>query len=201
MSVFDGFVPSVFHGAPEPDIFSVPDVFPTVTWKRERATFVPCGTEAEEPAGVPRPAALVFPFYGDRVVLADIAHRGWCIPSGHLEAGETAEDAVRRESVEEAGATLGKVAYLGYFVLTDIETGAVRHAPTFIASVQSIGQIPDGTESRGAQLADVEDVATLYFAWDALLAAVFALAYAKKSEQLPVGVSVSDLMGGTDATR
>ncbi|MBC8142960.1 MAG: NUDIX domain-containing protein [Armatimonadetes bacterium] len=184
MSVFDG----------EAEIFWVPDVFPTVQWKNETATFVPCLSESEEPTGVARPAALVFPFYGDRVVLADIETRGWCIPSGHLEAGETAEDAVRRESVEEAGATLGKVAYLGYFVLTDRVTGVVRHAPTFIASVSSIGQIPDGTESRGATLANVEDVATLYFAWDALLAAVFALAYAKKAERLPVGVSVSDLM-------
>lgn len=189
MSVFDG----------EPDIFSVPDVFPTVRWKNETATFVPCRTEGDEPTGFPRPAALVFPFYGDRVVLADIETRGWCIPSGHLEPRESAEDAVRRESVEEAGATLGKVAYLGYFVLTDRVTGVVRHAPTFIASVSSIGQIPDGTESRGAQLANVEDVAALYFAWDALLAAVFALAYEQKAERLPVGLSVSDLIGGTNA--
>lgn len=182
MSVFDG----------EPDILAVPESFPTVRWKKEQATFVPCDSEAEEPTGFPRPAALVFPFYGDRVVLADILTRGWCIPSGHLEPGETAEEAVRRESFEEAGAILGKVLYLGYFVLTDAETGVVRHAPTFIASVTAIGAVPDGTESRGSQLANIEDIATLYFAWDALLAAVFALAYAKKQERLLVGVSLTD---------
>ncbi|MBC8137805.1 MAG: hypothetical protein H8F28_18140, partial [Fibrella sp.] len=60
MSVFDG----------EPDILAVPESFPTVRWKRERATFVPCDSESEEPTGFARPAALVFPFYGDRVVLA-----------------------------------------------------------------------------------------------------------------------------------
>ena len=182
MSVFDG----------EPDILAVPASFPTVQWKRESATFVPCNNEADEPVGFPRPAALVFPFYGDQIVLADILTRGWCIPSGHLEPNETAEDAVRRESLEEAGATLGKVVYLGYFVLTDSKTGIVRHAPTFIASVTAIGAIPSGTESRGSQLANVEDIATLYFAWDELLAAVFALAYAKKQEQLLVGVSLTD---------
>ena len=185
---------SVFED--EPDVFAVPDDFPHVRWKREWATFVACESEAGEPTGIARPAALVFPFYGDRVVLADIVSRGWCIPSGHLEAGETAEDAVRRESLEESGATLGKTEYIGYFVLTDAETGVVRHAPTFIASVTAIGAIPDGTESRGAQLADVEDIATLYFAWDALLAAVFAHAYSEKQTRLRDGITISDFITG-----
>ena len=190
MSVFDG----------ELDIFFVPETFPRVRWKREWATFVPCDYESDEPRNVPRPAALVFPFYGDRIVLADIVSRGWCIPSGHLEPGETAEDAVRRESLEEAGATLGRVEYLGYFVLTDTDTDAVRHAPTFIASVTAIGALPDNTESRGAQLSDVEDVATLYFAWDELLAAVFALAWREKGALLRSGVSLSDLMESVEIT-
>jgi len=70
----------------------------------------------------------------------------------------------------------------------------VRHAPTFIAEVQSVGSRPDGSESRGVRMANVEDVASLYFAWDDLLAAVFAYAYAKKQERFLVGVSLSDLM-------
>ena len=180
--------------AEEGDELAPPETFPTVRWKNERATFVPAQSEDEEPAGVPRPAALVFPFYGDRVVLADIETRGWCIPSGHLEAGETAEDAVRRESIEEAGAVLGRVLYVGYFILTDIGSGAVRHAPTFIAEVSAIGAIPDGTESRGAYLAPVEDIAAMYFAWDDLLAGVFAHAYAQKRDRLRVGTAIGDWM-------
>ena len=167
-------------------------VFPVVRWKRESATFVASDVP---PTGekVAAPAALVFPFYGDRVVLADISSRGWCIPSGHIEPGETAEEAVRREAHEEAGAILGAVAYIGYFILTDSETGVVRHAPTFIADVRGFEPLPDETESRGMQMVNIEDVAGLYFSWDALLASVFAYATEEKPHRLRVGVPLSAL--------
>ncbi|GAB4455440.1 MAG: hypothetical protein OHK0029_11580 [Armatimonadaceae bacterium] len=167
--------------------------FPTVRWKREWATFVATGV-LPAPA-IPQPAALVFPFYGDRVVLADIATRGWCIPSGHIEPGESPEDAVRREAFEEAGVELGTVLLLGYFILTDTETGAVRHAPTYIGSVHQFGEIPDGTESNGRQLVPVEAVADMYFAWDPLLAAVFEFADEMRRERLSSGTALSALIG------
>lgn len=168
-------------------------VFPSVRWKRETATFVPA--DRFVPTTTPTPAALVFPFYGDRVVLADIVTRGWCIPSGHLEAGESAEDAVRREAHEEAGALLGQVRYIGYFILTDRETGEVRHAPTFIGEVMGFSDIPMGTESRGMQMVAVEDIADMYFAWDDLLASVFAYAYGEKEHYFRAGISLAALTG------
>ena len=167
--------------------------FPTVRWKSETATFVATVTL---PSPERAPAALVFPFYGDRVVLADIATRGWCIPSGHVEPGESFEQAVRREADEEAGALLGRVVYLGTFVLTHAQTGVVRYAPTFIGEVRGFSGVPSGTDSRGMQMVAVEDVAQCYFAWDALLAAVFAHAYEEKQRRLPVGVALSTLTGG-----
>ena len=56
-------------------------------------------------------AGLVFPWQGDRVLVADILGRGWCIPSGRVEPTETSLDAVRREAQEEAGATLKDIQY------------------------------------------------------------------------------------------
>lgn len=140
------------------------------------------------------PAALVFPFYGDRVALADIATRGWCIPSGHIEPEETPEDAVRREAQEEAGVTLGETRCIGYFVLTDAETSNIRYAPTYVGSVQALGEVPAGSESRGRQLVPVEDVAGMYFAWDDLLASVFTYAYDIKQEYLRTGTSLAALI-------
>lgn len=174
--------------------FSAPN-FPTVRWKNETATFVAAPDEAERDQNISAPAALVFPFYGDRIVLADIVSRGWCIPSGHIEVGETPEEAVRREAKEEAGITLGRAAYLGYFVLIHTETGVLRHAPTFIAEVRTLGGEVLAEESRGGQLVNAEDIADLYFAWDDLLARVFEYAYLAKENLFPAGYSISALTG------
>lgn len=163
--------------------------FPAVDWKRERATFAVGPIDETLPA----PAALVFPFYGDRIALADIPDRGWCIPSGHREPGESAEAAVRREALEEAGVILGRVVALGHFILTDRETGAVRQAPAFVGDVVGLVDLPEATESRGRFLANQEDVAAHYFAWDALLAAVFAYAATVRERELRPGVSLAAL--------
>lgn len=157
--------------------------FPTVAWGDERAEFF-----ATPPPRRPAPfAALVFPFYGDRVVLADIDGRGWCIPSGRIEAGERQTAATRREAREEAGVTLGKLLPLGHYRLTHTQTGAVRHALVFVAAVTGLSEIPDGSESRGRQLFAAEDIAGAYFAWDPLLAAVFAFAWERQARDLRPG--------------
>ena len=53
-------------------------------------------------------AALAFVFGGESLLLARITGRAWDLPGGHLEPGESAEEAMRREVLEEAGALVGK---------------------------------------------------------------------------------------------
>lgn len=58
--------------------------------------------------------ALVLAFSGDRLLQTQLVKRGWDLVGGHIEPGESPEEAVRREAYEEAGVKLGPLHLLGY---------------------------------------------------------------------------------------
>src|SRR5688572_30493143 len=67
----------------------------------------------------PRACAGMVVVKGDRVLMLRRGHdprRGWLdVPGGFMEAGESPEQAARRELVEETGLTVGAVRWLGLF--------------------------------------------------------------------------------------
>lgn len=58
--------------------------------------------------------ALVLAFAGNCLLQTQLVKRGWDLVGGHIEPGESPEEAVRRETYEEAGARLGALHLLGY---------------------------------------------------------------------------------------
>lgn len=73
--------------------------------------------------------AYAVAFSGDRFLMVwHNGRNGWEMPGGHVEPGETAEDAVRREFIEESGYSIEVVATrdIGYCdVCAAVITGRV----------------------------------------------------------------------------
>src|SRR5579859_8178516 len=58
--------------------------------------------------------ALVLAFDQGRLLQTRLTARGWDIVGGHIEPGESPEEAARREAYEEAYARLKELHLLGY---------------------------------------------------------------------------------------
>ena len=58
--------------------------------------------------------AFVLAFSGDRLLQTHLVKRGWDLVGGHIESGESPEEAARREIYEETGARSGPLHLLGY---------------------------------------------------------------------------------------
>ncbi|MFE9246298.1 NUDIX domain-containing protein [Nocardiopsis sp. NPDC006938] len=80
--------------------------------------------------GVPEryDSVVCLTYLGERPLLVRHRNRAWEFPGGHREPGEDLVATARREAREEAGATLGQVTPLGYYVLSGGHTTVVTHA-------------------------------------------------------------------------
>ncbi len=145
--------------------------FPSGKYGRQTLTFHPAPFKAPLRAF----AVLVFPWLEDKVLLCDIEDRGWCIPSGRVEPFESSSEAGRREALEEAGATLGCLQYLGCYRI--VERQAVRWADCFAAHVESLGDIQIVEESKGRRYFDFGELPGEYHVWNELTELVFQHSY------------------------
>lgn len=141
--------------------------FPSGRYGRQRLEFFPAPYRAPLRAF----AALVFCWEEDRVLLCDIEDRGWCIPSGRVEPFESSMDAARREAVEEAGAKLKQIQYLGCYRVS--ERREVRWADVFVAEVDSLCEIGCPEESLGRKFVSMDTLPEVYYSWNPLVEAVF----------------------------
>ena len=97
-------------------------------------------------------------FEGDSIVLARHVDREWTIPGGHLEPGESVEEALRREAREEAGIEIGPATLLAVERCYRLSGPALSDRYTnpsyqtfFVAPLVSLGAptaLEECTESR-----------------------------------------------------
>ncbi|HSI72810.1 MAG TPA: NUDIX domain-containing protein [Fimbriimonas sp.] len=141
--------------------------FPCGQYGRQRLQFYPAPFRAPLRAF----AGLAFPWVGERVLVANIEGRGWCIPSGRVEPNETSLDAVKREALEEAGAVLKEIQYIGCYMVT--ERREVRWADCYAACVERLEEIGMKEESSGRKLMTLDELPEAYHCWNPLTQLVF----------------------------
>jgi 8-oxo-dGTP pyrophosphatase MutT (NUDIX family) len=146
--------------------------FPVVQWGESMVTFHTGSFPSTE---VTPPAVVVFARHDAGWIIADIPERGWCTPSGRLEAEETPLEAAIRETWEEIGAALLDPIEIGYYELTNA-TGKVTFFPTYVGKVDSYGDIPEGSESLGTRCVTTDELKNCYWRWDPLLERMFEYA-------------------------
>ncbi|HEY0867778.1 MAG TPA: NUDIX domain-containing protein [Fimbriimonas sp.] len=141
--------------------------FPSGEYGRQRLVFHPAPFRAPLRAF----AGLVFPWHEDKVLLCNIDGRGWCIPSGRVEPNETSLQAVHREALEEAGAILCGVQYIGCYHV--IERREVRWIDCYAARIKELVEIGMQEESLGRYFAALDELPQLYHLWNPLTEMVF----------------------------
>ena len=149
-----------------------PDSFPLVWWNGALVTF----RTAEQLDSWPETAeiTLLFGVFENRLLLVDVDQRGWSVPGGHIDPGETEEQALIREVKEEAGATVQNLQPFGiYEFRKDEETPVHAVVTTYTGDVTHFEPISLDMESRGIMLVPLEQVHRFYYTWNPLFEAVF----------------------------
>ncbi len=154
--------------------------FPSGKYGRQTLSFFPAPYRAPLRAF----AALVFPWKEEEVLVCDIVGRGWCIPSGRVEPSESSIEAIHREAVEEAGAILSRVQYIGCYQVK--ERNEVRWADCYTARVLDLTDIQVVEESTGRQFVTMDALPEMYHVWNELTEQVFrfSLEVLKRSESV-----------------
>ena len=114
----------------------------TPTYWANKTTKVQFEPLSQVPNGVPVTSCMVFT-ENDGSVLLSHPGRGWGLPGGHVEEGETPEECARREVLEETGFLVNNLRVIGGWKAEKIEESeankkypAVSYQLLYLANVE-----------------------------------------------------------------
>lgn len=97
-------------------------------------------------------------FSGDRI-LAIRNERGWDIPGGHVEPGESTLDALKRELAEEAGASVKRTLPIGTLAVP----GADKVMLFFAADGIVLEAFVPANDALGREVIPVDELISRYY--------------------------------------
>ncbi len=117
-----------------------------------------------------------FCFAEGKVLVCNIRGRGWSIPGGHLEAGETLHECFDRELREEACASIGRAVLVGFIVADhSINATYVGRYPRksalafFSAKLDEIMPYVPSKDALSRELVEVDALPNVHHQWDLVL--------------------------------
>jgi 8-oxo-dGTP pyrophosphatase MutT (NUDIX family) len=94
--------------------------------------------------------------------------RGWGFPGGHPEPGESPEDTLRREVIEEANVSLKKPEIIGYMEVRDPQNGSVEGTHyvqlKYLAEIEATDDFKKEFETSGRDFVGIGSLSQ-YISW------------------------------------